>query len=175
MADGGTGSKQILIHRIPYDFQCIETEVVIEGEDAAAGKYAGSIGLVDGLEEFEYSCTINRTKFYGCGQLPIDITEGDADFEAWIKIDRFWFDYLCEKADEFNVGLGNLVMRLSLAYHGKKSGETYPTTHVDTLTGVRLAGIKNMGQHGRDPLLVELPLEVMNIYWDGRDIFGHTI
>ncbi|HKY37144.1 MAG TPA: hypothetical protein VJN18_14465 [Polyangiaceae bacterium] len=96
MADGG----KVLVNRIPYDFQSIETEIMIEG------KSVYQFGLVSGLEEFDYSCTINRTVFYGCGQLPVDVAEGDAEFDASIVIHRYWFHYLCARRTSSMLGLG---------------------------------------------------------------------
>lgn len=169
MADGGTPAKKVLIQQVPYDFQSIETEFFIEG------KSKDSLGLIDGLEEFDYSCTFNRTIFYGCGQLPIERTEGDAEFSARIQIHRYWFHYLTAKAEEFGIGLINLEMQLTFAYFGKHPHQAQAKPHVDTLTGVKLGAIESSGKHGSSPQMVSLPLDVMNIYWDGVDVTGHSI
>ncbi|HKY37145.1 MAG TPA: hypothetical protein VJN18_14470 [Polyangiaceae bacterium] len=65
------------------------------------------------------------------------------------------------------------MLKIGLVYFGQTPGEQRPSTHVDTLTGVRIAGIGNSGSHGPEPQMVRIPLLPMNIFWNGRDIFGH--
>lgn len=159
----------VLVNTVPYDFQSIETEIIV------AGQSVDSLGIVQGLTKFDYSCKVNRIVFYGRSRQPLAMTEGDATYSASIDIDRYWFHYLRAKAIELNTPLADLEMIISFSYIGKLPGATDLELHTDTLTGVRFQEIKNSGQHGGDPLQTEMPLDLLNIFWDGEDIFGNKL
>jgi hypothetical protein len=154
---------------IAYDFQSIETEIIVSGQ------HVDSLGLVQGMEKFDYSATVNRTKFYGRSRQPLARTEGDAEYDASIDIHRYWFHYLRGKAKEFGIPLADLEMVINHVYYGKLPGQNDVELHSDTLTGVKFKTIKNSGSHGADPIQTEMPLDVMNIFWDGEDLFGNKL
>lgn len=159
----------VIVNRIPYDFQSIETEIIV------AGQSVDSLGIVEGLEKFDYSCKVNRTTFYGRSRQPLAMTEGDATYSASIDIHRYWFNYLRGKAIELGLALADMEMVINFSYVGKLPGQTSVELHTDTLTGVRFQEIKNSGQHGSDPQQTEMPLDLLNIFWDGEDIFGNKL
>ena len=157
----------VLVNQVPYDFQSLETEILVVGADGVAGS---TFGIIEGLEEFDYTCTINRTKVYGRNRLPIMRTEGDAEFDASITIHRYWWHLVRSSAKDLGVPLAQLEMVLNFTFYAPDQ-----EIHTDTLTGVRVAEIGNSGSHGPDPQMVTVPLDIMNIYWDGEDIFGGTL
>ena len=144
-----------------YDFQSLETEFVGNGQ---------SFGILNGLDEFDYTTTVNRTKFYGRSRVPLTETEGDAQFDASITVDRDWWHRVRAQAAEMGVALADLEIVLAFSYYAKDHD-----LHTDTLTGVKIKEIGNSGKHGPDPQMVKLPLDVMNIYYDGEDVFGNKL
>ncbi len=158
-----------ILNQKAYDFQSIETEIIVKT------KSKGSLALIEGLEKFDYKCVVNRTQFFGRSRLPIVITEGDATFDASITINRYWFDFLWQSAIDMGIPFIDISMNISVYYKSKKPGQAETVDHTDTLTGVRFKGISHAGQHGPENLVVELPLDVQNIYWDGVDICGNIL
>lgn len=150
-----------LVNQVAYDFQSLETEFVANGQ---------SFGIIDGLDEFDYTVTVNRTKIYGRSRLPIIRTEGDAEFDASITVHRYWWHTIREQSLAMGIPLALLEITLAFTFYAPDQ-----TLHTDTLTGVRLAEIGNSGSHGPDPQMVSMPLDVMNIYFDGQDIFGGSL
>jgi hypothetical protein len=151
-----------LVNQTAYDFQSLETEFVANGQ---------SFGIIDGLDKFDYTVTVNRTKIYGRSRLPMIRTEGDAELDASIDVHRYWWHRIRQGAKDLGIALAELEIVLAFTFYAPGD----PVLHTDTLTGVRLKEIKNSGQHGPDPQMVSMPLDVMNIYFDGEDIFGNQL
>jgi len=158
----------VLVNTVPFDFQSFETEIIV------GGQVNDTFGIISGIEKFDYSAKINRTKFYGRSRLPIAMTEGDAEFEASISVGRFWFNYMIAKAKDLGIGLADLQMTINLVATGKLPGDNSPDQHTITWAGARFQGIKESGQHGPDQQMIDLPFDILNIYWDGVDIFGNA-
>lgn len=149
----------VVVDQTPYDFQSLEIEFVANGQ---------SLGIIDGIDKIEYSSKVNRTKFYGRGRLPVNRTEGDAEFEASISLTRYWLNFmLAIAANDLNVGWAQMEVVLGVSYY-------VPNKDIvtDTLTGVRLAELKTSMQHGPEQAMVDVPLDVMNIYMNGADPFN---
>lgn len=160
-----------LVRQVPTDFASIETEVVLNSSQGSV-----SLGLVSGLDEFDYTAKANRTEMYGSGRLPMsEPTEGDAEFEGSITVLRFWFDWLVEQAHAAGRGLFDLSFTIAFTYYGTDPATGDKVLKVDTLTGVKLNEIGNSGSRGPDPNMVSMPLRVGNIYYDGVDVFGNTL
>lgn len=157
----------VLVNTVPFDFQSFETEIII------GGSVADTFGVVSGIEKFDYSAKVNRTKFYGRSRLPLAMTEGDAEFSASISVHRFWFHSIVAKAQELGVALADLELTINLVATGKLPGTSEMDLHTITWTGARFQEIKESGQHGPDPQVLDLPFDILNIYWDGVDIFGN--
>lgn len=147
----------VKVNQVAYDFYSMEVEVSANGE---------SFGVIEGLEEIEYTTTINREKLYGRSRVPIERTDGDAEFDGSITIHRYWYNYLVKLAKELGIGLAQLEMTFAITYAA--DGETV----TDTLTRVKLGEIGNSHSRSPDPLQVTLPLDLMNVYYDGVDVFG---
>lgn len=160
-----------LVRQVPTDFASIETEVLLKG-----GQGGVSLGLVTGLDEFDYTAKANRTEMYGSGRLPMpEPTEGDAEFEGSITVLRFWYDWLVEQAHDAGIGLFDLTFTIAFTYFGKDPATGDLVVHVDTLVGVKLNEIGNSGSRGPDPNMVSMPLRVGNIFYDGVDVYGNTL
>ncbi len=158
----------VLVNTVPFDFQSFETELII------GGKANDTYGIISGIEKFDWSITVNRTKFYGRSRLPIGITEGDADFDGSISVARFWFHYMTAKANELGIGLADLELILNMTATGKLPGDELDL-HTTTWTGCKIKNLKESGQHGPDNQMIDVPFDVMNIYFDGVDIFGNKL
>lgn len=157
-----------LVRQVPTDFASIETEVIARG--------GASLGLISGLDEFDYTAKANRTEMYGSGRLPMaEPTEGDAEFEGSITVLRFWFDWLTEQSRALGIPLFDLTFTIAFTYYGKDPVSGDAVLHVDTLTGVKLNEIGNSGSRGSDPNMVSMPLRVGNIFYDGVDVYGGTL
>jgi hypothetical protein len=160
-----------LVRQVPTDFASIETEIILNGAQSGV-----SLGLISGLEEFDYTATVNRTEMYGSGRLPMpEPTEGDAEFSASITVLRFWFDWLTENARAQGIPLFELTFTIAFTYFGKDPNSGESVLHTDTLVGVKLNEIGNSGARGSDPNMVNMPLRVGNIFYDGVDGFGNTL
>ncbi len=156
-----------VVNQVPLDFASIETEVIARGGQ--------SLGLISGLDEFDYTATINRTEMYGAGRLPMsEPTEGDVEFDASITVLRFWFDWLVEQAGALGIPLAELTFTIAFNYYSKTAGGQY-VLKTDTLIGCRLKEIGNSGSRGSDPLMVSMPLRVGNIFFQGVDVFGNRL
>lgn len=153
----------VLVNKVAYDFQSLETELI-------ANEGGVTFGILTGLEEFDYTVTINRTEMYGAGRLPQDVTEGDAEFDASITVQRYWFHQLLLNAEALGIPLATLRFLLKFTYYAKDEDLV-----TDTLTDVMLKEIGNQGSHGPDTQMVSMPLRVGNIYFRGRDVFGNTL
>ena len=152
-------SASVLVNKVPYDFQSLEIEL---------SSFGVSIGIIEGIDEIEYNTSINRETFYGSGRIPKLRSGGVAEYDASITMARYWWDYLVNVAKLRRVGLANLAMTMSVSYED-------PATRLvvtDTLTGVAMKEIGNSHSSGSELLTVSVPLDVMNIYYSGVDVFG---
>lgn len=158
----------ILINTIPYDFQNVEIELMVRGSSVA------SLGIIEGVESFDYSWKVNRTKFYGRGRLPLDMTEGDAEFDASMSLHEYWYHYLLAKAAELGLGLADLRMAMVFNYFGKLPDGSQGDSHQMAVIGARWNSGKTSGKHGPDPLMWDMGMDVLNIYMDGLDLFNNA-
>ncbi len=154
-------SGSVKVEGIPYDFYSLQVHLSNDGEPFA---------LLKGIEEIEYTTTINREKRYGASRVPIDRTEGDAEFEASMTLHRDQFNYILDKAKEMKIPPARLSMTMAVTYF--VDGFDLRT---DTLVGVALQELGNSHSRGPDPLSVSVGLDVMNIFYDGVDVFGTAI
>lgn len=156
----------VLVNQVPYDFQSLEFEVIARG---ASGQ-AISFGIVTGLEEIEYTASFNREKIYGTSRIPQLRTLGDVEFDGSMTLQRYWFDYIMDQVRSIGVPIGQLEMTMALSYFRE-----FAEIRTDTLVGAAFAEIGNSASRGPDPVTVSLPLDLMNIFWDGEDALGNRI
>jgi hypothetical protein len=152
----------IEINKVAFDYYNIQLEI------AATGQTLGIVG--PGCESIAYNWKVGREKMRGGSRLPVDMTEGDADFEGKLKFNRFWWNYLVLTAGELGVGIANLEMNMGITY---SKGNAQRIT--DTLIGVKLAGGDHSHDRGPSVLMVESALDVMNIFYNGVDIYGNRL
>jgi hypothetical protein len=157
----------LLVQSVPYDFQSVECEIIVFGSSVV------SLGIVEGIEKFDVSWKVNRAKFYGRARTPLDMTEGDAEFDASISLHQYWYHYLVAKSAELGIGIADLSMLLNFNYFSKLPDGSPSDPHQLAVTGARFNSNKHSGQHGGDPLMLDLGLDVLNVYTDGRDIFNN--
>jgi hypothetical protein len=151
------------INKIAYDFATIQVEIAASGQ---------SFGIVEaGCESIEYSWKLAREDMYGGSRLPEDYTEGEASFEGKIKFQRYWWQYMADMAADLGIGLANLEMTFALTYSKTRTSRIF----TDTLSRVTLIGADHGGERGASLLMVENPLHLMNIYYNGVDVFGNRI
>jgi len=150
-----------VVNEVAYDFYSMEVEVSSDGE---------SFGIIKGIDEIEYVTTFNRDKLRGGSRKPLIRTEGDVDYEASITWLKSWFDFLCDKSRELKIPLADLELLFNFSYAHK--GEVL---HTDTLTQVKLAEISNSHSRSPDGLMVTTPLDIMDIFYDGVNVFGETL
>lgn len=144
-----------------FDFQSMEVEIIGQGT---------SFGINAGLEEIEYNVSIDRAKAWGASRNPELASEGFADYDASITMQRYWWHYLAAKSAELGVPLGVLTMRIPVVYFDKAGN-----TVVDTLDQVKIAGIEAAMSQGSELGMVTVPLFLMNIYFNGIDVWGNTL
>ena len=152
----------VVVNKIPYDFASLEVTIEANGE---------VFGIIEGLEEIEYTTTIDREVFYGAGRIPAIRTTGRAEYDGSITIHRYWYNYIVQKAKSLGIPLATLSMTVAVAYIDPATDDVV----TDTLTRVALAEIENSHASGVDHLLVPLPLSILNIFYDGVDVFGNTL
>jgi hypothetical protein len=150
-----------IVNEVPYDFYSMEVEIAANDE---------SFGIIKGIEEIEYTTTFNREKLRGGSRKPISRTDGDVDYEGSITFLKSWFDYICQKSRELKIPLADLELLLNFSYAHR--GEVL---HTDTIVGVKLAEIGNSHSRSPDPLQVTVPLDIMDIFYDGENVFGETM
>jgi hypothetical protein len=151
----------VKVNAVPYDFKSMQITINANGED---------FGILRGIDELEYTATINREKFYGGHRVPILRTDGEAEHEGSLTMQRSWFNFIVRKARELGVGLAMLDMTIAVTYESP-DGETF----TDTLVGVRLGEIGNSHSNGPEHLMVTIPLDIMDVYYEGTNVFGDRL
>lgn len=149
----------VIINQVAMDYANITIDLGVAGE---------SFGIVGaGCHSMNYSWSVEREKMYGGSRLPVDRTEGEGDFDGSMTFHRYWYDFIVKRAAELGLGIAQIEMTLGVSY---AKGSLPIVT--DTLTGVAFAGGDHANERGPEVLKVECGLDIMNIYYDGIDIFG---
>jgi hypothetical protein len=151
-----------------YDFKNLQ--VSITGGSKLQGVRGTPFGIVQGVQEIEYSVTINREKFYGTSRVPLLETEGEAEFSGSITMHRYWFNYIIAKAKELKIPLAYLEMTLAVAYFVKGKGIV-----TDTLKEAKFQEIGNSHTNGPAHLMVAMPLTMNDIFFSGVNVFGDVM
>lgn len=154
----------VQLKKAAYDFMNITATGSISAPDL--GLAGGPLAQLD-FDEASYKTTIERTGRWGGSRQKQDETEGRADHEASIKVPTYWSRYLFKRCGELSIPVG--YARLTLAFSYNKIGQPITT---DTLFQCSFKEIAADLKEGNDHLMVTMPLSPMNIFWDGRDVFG---
>ncbi len=147
--------------KVAYDFQSMEITIVANGE---------SIGICKGVETVEYNCSIERVKVWGGSRDPMLRTEGTADYDGSITMYRFWWHFLVAKSKELGIPLGFLEMLIPVSYFTKDGAIV-----TDTMSGARIANINTAMSEGAENAMVEVPLDLMTVYYQGATVWGDTL
>lgn len=155
----------VLVNQVPHDFASMEVDVI----GVNPGGPSRSFGILTALDEIEYTTTINREKIYGTSRLPILRTLGDAEFDGSITMHRHWWDYIVAQSVEMGIPLIELRLVLGVSYFSSGIVTT------DTLTDIAIAEISNSASRGPEPLMVGVPIDPMNIFFNGVDLLGNRL
>lgn len=136
----------IVINKIPYDFHNSSLDLMYNGE---------SIANIEGLTEFSYSDTVERTKLRGRSRKTIAMTDGEYDAEASVTLYRYAYDQIIEVCRDLGIGIFDLTFTANLIY-----AHTDQLVRNDVITGCKFAGREFSGSMGTDPLTVVLPISV---------------
>jgi hypothetical protein len=151
-----------------YDFKNLQ--ISISGGSRLQGVRSTPFGIVRGVQEVEYSTTINREDFYGSSRTPQLVTEGEAEFSASITMHRYWFNYIVKKAAELKIPLAYIEMAIAVSYVVKGKGIV-----TDTLKEAQFQEIGNSHTNGPAHLMVAMPLHIKDIYYSGANVFGERL
>jgi hypothetical protein len=152
-------NKSVIVNQVPYDFYSLELEVAIDGGE--------SFGIIDGFEELEYTVTINREKMYGRSRLPRKRTDGDAEFEASLTLHQDAWHFIRKKLKESGIPIARAKFNITVSYFAEDEELVS-----DTLTEVAIAELGSSHSRGPEGLTKSMPIDPMNIYFDGEDVFG---
>lgn len=152
----------VTINQVAYGYADIKIEITALGT---------SFGILEsGCQSISYNWSVERDDMYGGSRIPVDSTDGQAAFEASVTLNRHWVNYVIAQVAEMGIGLANLEMTIAVMY---AKGDAPLTT--DTLSRVRFIGFEHSHDQGPDVLEVECELHLMNIYYNGVDIFGNRL
>jgi hypothetical protein len=149
----------VTVNNIAYDLQNCSVELVTA---------SGSLGLVNGIEELNYSHKVMREPMRQ-GRAIASWTDGEPEYEASITVQKAYWDYWVEAAQELGIGLA--MMQLTI-------GATYFKENVltqDTLWKCLYSSSEHAFKRGPDLLIVPVEFNVSNIYFQGVDVFGNDI
>lgn len=155
------------LNLVPYDFQSLEVDIGVQGVKGRAGT---NFGILTGLDEIEYTTTINREKIYGTSRLPILRTMGDVEFDGSLTMHKYWWDFIVDQCRALNLPLIKLEMAIAVSYFAEDQ-----QLKTDTIIGAALAEIGNSGSKGPDSLMVNNSLDIMNIFYNGVDLLGNRL
>lgn len=157
----------VVVQDIPYDFHSAQFSITAAGPGGAG---AGIIGVVAGIEDFEYSSKIQRTKLYGSSRTPRTRTDGDVEPDGSVTLWRSHWQAIRSFAKQQQIPIAKLHMTIAITYFA----DGYPP-YTDTLYDAMVGEIGASGQRGTDPLMIKIPLDVLNIFYDGEDVFGNKL
>lgn len=157
----------VVVQDIPYDFQSAQFSITASGPGGAG---AGIIGIVTGIEDFEYTSKIQRAKLYGSSRTPRVRTSGDVEPDGSVTLWRSHWQAIRTYARANSIALAHLHMTIAITY--VHAG--YPP-YTDTLYDVMLGEIGQSAQRGPDALMTKIPLDILNIFYDGEDVFGNKL
>lgn len=159
------------IYRVAYDFSHATASIDLVTPEGTGIRSLRQLPAMEGIEEINYSTTIEREKMYGSSRIPLARTDGSADFEASITMQAYWWRYIIDVANELKIGLGNI--ELNIGYSLFKDSAV--PIHVDLLYRCAIKSPESAFKRGNENLMVPVSLDPMNIFYDGVDIFGNPL
>lgn len=149
----------VTVNNIAYDLQNCEVELVAA---------QGTLGLAGMVEEVNYSHKVTREAMR-IGRSIADWTDGEAEYECSVTVEKAQWDYWVLCAQEFGVGLA--MMKLTMGF-------TYFKNQVltqDTIWKALVSSSEHSFKRGPDKIVVPVEFNVSNIYYQGVDVFGNDI
>lgn len=156
---------QVTVNNIAYDLQNCEVELVTP---------QGPIGLVGMMEELNYSHKITREPMR-IGRSIADWTDGEAEYEASMTVQKAQWDYWVDIAREQEVGLAYMKLTINATYFKNQILTS------DVLWKCLCSASEHAFKRGPDMLVVPVEFNVSNIYYNGSgakrpmDVFGNDI
>jgi hypothetical protein len=160
-----------VIHKVAYDFSHAEAAIDIVEVQGTSLVVLRSLPIADGIEEINYTPSVEREKAYGSNRNPQMRTDGQADYEASVTMLMYWWRYLIDVANELGKGLFNI--ELNIGYNLFKGGNV--PLHQDTIWRCAIKSPESAFKRGPENLMVPIALDPMNIYYDGLDGYGKPI
>lgn len=157
---------------VAYDGKNTQLSIVIKGT-TVDGKPVPqkSLAITKGWSNLEYTTTINREKYKGGNRIAEDRTEGDADHTASLTASRSTWQLIRKTAQSMKIPLAYIEMDMTIKV---KKGQTDGGT--DTLHRVALQEIgATLDNTSTAPTEMTMPLDPMNIFYDGEDVFGEKL
>jgi hypothetical protein len=151
----------VVVNKAEYDFSSMGVTLVGNGV---------TFGIADGVETVEYNVTIEHTKVYGRQRIPLLRSGGRADFDGSITMYMYWWRYIVNMCKESGIPL--IAARFSIPVTLLTKDDQ---TETDTLFDVALGGMNFSLSEGTDLAMQEVPLNIMNIFFNGVDILGNTL
>jgi hypothetical protein len=160
----------VTIRRAAYDAQNVELQIHLVRVDGDRLVNLRSIGVMDGWQEITYTPTVERAKMYGASREPRDRTRGVADYEGNLTMQFYWWRVIRDHARDLNIGLFDLEMNIDVVFY--RPG--IPIA-VDTIYRAAIRSPETAISQGADPVMVPVELDVMSVYYDGRNGWNETL
>jgi hypothetical protein len=144
-------------------------QLSISGGSKALGIRLAPFALAD-WDELSLKTTIERSKRTGPNRNAVQRTEGRSDHEGSIKLPSYYWIYVIERATELGVPLAYLEMTLAVSFARKNRPLK---TH--TATGCALKEISLEVGDDVENISLDVPIDPMNIYWNGVDVWGSKL
>lgn len=159
------------IFKTAYDFASAECSIDVVEMQGTQLVVLASLPIADGIEEVNYTPSIEREKGYGSNRQPQVRTDGQADYEASVTMLLYWWRYLIDVANDLQRGLANI--ELNIGYNLFKGGNV--PLHQDVIWRATIKSPESAFKRGPENLMVPVSLDPMNIFYDGVDMFGNPI
>lgn len=146
-----------LINGVRHDWSSIEFAIQLP---------TGTAVTVVGAKSINYKFEKKGTHVYGTGPKPIGITRGvftpDGDVEIYL-------DEYASLVDQLGPGFADQPLTIKVSYSEQER------TYLDTLIGVRIAGVEASQSQGADPLTRKLPLTMLDILYNGKSAVNQSL
>ncbi len=159
------------IYRVAYDFSHAEAAIDIVAQNGADIIPLRQLPIIEGIEEINYSTTVEREKMYGSSRIPLARTEGSAEFEASITMQAYWWRYIIDTMNELGLGLAKAELNITYSLF---QGGSVPV-HTDFLYRCAIKSPESAFKRGNENLMIPVSLDPMNIFYDGFDVFGNPL
>lgn len=163
------------LHKVAYDFANAEAQIAVVKMQGDKLIYLTQLPIIDGIEEINYTPSIEREKMYGVSRNPVARTDGIADYEASITMQLYWWRYLIDVCADLGLGLAQIELNIHYTVFKDLppivSGAEMPV-YWDLLYRCAIKSPESAYKRGPETLMTTVSLDPMNIYYNGLDMFG---